>query len=206
MINTRCACKISKVKTNKKINLFIDVTKIVNKLGSECIAIDCENKKKNITPLTFICDQNKLPLAVSCVDINKKIYNGRNTAKHEIKNVSQTLNKINIQPKLKIKDYVDLNLIGDKAYITKNTFEIMNKNINIITPKKKNQLTKNTTKEKTLLKDRHKIENLFAYIKKNNRTMIRKDKKINNYLSFIYMTLLEKYISYALFNNLEKYL
>lgn len=38
------------------------------------------------------------------------------------------------------------------------------------------------------------------------RTMIRKDKKINNYLSFIYMTLLEKYISYALFNNLEKYL
>ena len=92
-----------------------------------------------------------------------------------IKNVSKTLNKINVQPKLKIKDYVDLNLIGDKAYITKNTFEIMNRNINIITPKRKNQLTKNTTKEKILLKDRHKIENLFAYIKKNTTSYAYND-------------------------------
>jgi hypothetical protein len=45
----------------ENINLFIDVTKISNKYDSEGIAINCEYKKKNITPITLICDQNKLP-------------------------------------------------------------------------------------------------------------------------------------------------
>jgi hypothetical protein len=38
--------KISKVKQNKKINLFIDVIKISNKLGSEFVTINCEYRKK----------------------------------------------------------------------------------------------------------------------------------------------------------------
>ena len=38
--------------------------------------------------------------------------------KHEIKNVQNTLDNI----KLKLKDYVDVNLIGDKGYITKKKF------------------------------------------------------------------------------------
>ena len=36
-------------------------------------------KKKNVTSITAICDQNKLPLSISVVDINKTIYNGRKT-------------------------------------------------------------------------------------------------------------------------------
>jgi hypothetical protein len=52
--------KISKVKKDKNINLFIDVTKIANSLGSEGIAINGEYKKKNVTHLSVICDQNKL--------------------------------------------------------------------------------------------------------------------------------------------------
>ena len=38
--------KISKVKKHKKIKLFVDVSKIINKLGSEGVVINCENKKK----------------------------------------------------------------------------------------------------------------------------------------------------------------
>ena len=41
--------KISKVKQNKKINLFIDVIKISNKLGSEFVTINYEYRKKNVT-------------------------------------------------------------------------------------------------------------------------------------------------------------
>ena len=52
--------KISKVKKDKNINIFIDVTKIANSLGSEGIAINGEYKKKNATHLSVICDQNKL--------------------------------------------------------------------------------------------------------------------------------------------------
>jgi hypothetical protein len=118
----------------ENINLFIDVTKISNKYGSEGIAINCEYKKKNITPVTLICDQNKLPLSIANIDINKKDYN-RNTSKHEIKNVQKTLNNI----KLKAKEYINVNLIGDKAYITSEKFSIMDRKLQIITPKRKNQ-------------------------------------------------------------------
>ena len=196
--------KISKVKKDKKINLFIDATKIVNKLGSEGISIDCENKKKNVTSLTVICDQNKLPLSVRPIDINRKIYNNRSTSKHEINNVQKTLDKINLKSNL--KDYIAVNLTGDKAYITQKKYKFNNRELKMTTPKRKNQKIKNTPKEKELLKDRHNIENVFAYIKKNNRTMVRKDKKLHNYLSFIYMTMIENHISFALNNNSERYL
>jgi hypothetical protein len=36
--------------------------------------------------------------------------------------------------------------------------------------------------------------------------MVRKDKKLKNYLSFVYMSMLEMHVSYALTNDLEKYL
>ena len=75
----------------------------------------------------------------------------------------------------------------------------MGRKLNTITPKRKNQRIKNTHKEKKLLKHRHIIENLFATIKSNNRLMLRKDKKLNNYLSF-----LEIRIKYAL-KNIYKY-
>ena len=88
--------KISKVKKDKHINLFIDVTKIANSLGSEGIAINGEYKKKNVTHITVICDQNKLPLSASCLKINKTIYNDRKTSTHEIKNVQNTLDNIDL--------------------------------------------------------------------------------------------------------------
>ena len=194
--------KISKVKKDKNINLFIDVTKIANSLGSEGIAINGEYKKKNVTHLTVICDQNKLPLSVSCLAINKTIYNGRKTSVHEIKSVQNTLNNID----LSIKDYINLNLIGDRGYISQEKFKIMGRKLNTITPKRKNQHIKNTHKEKKLLKNRHIIENLFATIKSNNRLMLRKDKKLNNYLSFLYMNMLEIHIKYALTNKSNRYL
>ena len=38
------------------INIFIDVTKIANSLGSDGFAINGEYKKKNVTHITVICD------------------------------------------------------------------------------------------------------------------------------------------------------
>jgi len=194
--------KISQVKKNKKINLFVDVSKIINKLGSEGVTINCENKKKNITPLTMICDQNKLPLCVCNVEINRIIYNKRKTAKHEIKNVQRTLDKIEI----KVKDYMEINLIGDRGYITSEKFNVMNKTLPIITPKRKNQKKKILSdKDNLLLKERHKIENVFALININHRVMVRRDKNIKNYFSFVYMAMLEIHVRYAYKHDLERY-
>ena len=66
-------------------------------------------------------------------------------------------------------------------------------------PKRKNQKKKNTNLEKILLKDRHKIENFFASLKNYNRIVLRRDKNILNYMSFVYMGLL-KYITLKLDN------
>jgi len=188
--------KLSKIRKNRKLNLFIDVTKINNKYGSQYIGINNEYKKKNVTSLTAICDDNKIPLAVSYMDINKnKTKTGKNTIKHDIKGVQPTLNNIPI----KLKQYVKVNLIGDKGYITKNRFKVFNRRVKMTCPKRKNQKKKNTNSEKILLKDRYKIENFFASLKNYNRIVLRRDKNILNYMSFVYMGLL-KYISLKLDN------
>ena len=44
--------------------------------------------------------------------------------------------------------------------------------------------------DKHLLKDRYKIEHVFAKIKSNNHIMVRTEKTITNYLSFIYISFL----------------
>ena len=173
--------------------MFIDVTKISNKLGSEGVTINGEYRKKNITGLSVICDQNTLPLSVSTIDINRKLNNNCKTASHEIKNVQKTLDKINFPS---IKEYVKINLIGDKGYITKNKFNVFNRNINIVAPKKKNQKIRTSLNDKILLRDRYKIEHIFAKIKSNNHLIIRTEKSIINYLSFIYISFLEIYIEY----------
>ena len=57
-----------------------------------------------------------------------------------------------------------------------------------------------------MLKDRHNIENVFAFMNNNHRVMVRRDKNMNNYFSFVYMSMLEIHIRYAFSKNLDKYL
>jgi hypothetical protein len=44
---------------------YINVTKISNKSGSEKIGINSEYKKKNVTSLSAIRDDNKLPIGIA---------------------------------------------------------------------------------------------------------------------------------------------
>ena len=154
--------KLSKVRRNKKINLFIDATKINNKSGVEGITINGENKKKNVTSIIFINDHNNLPLSFVKQNIKRTLYNGRNTSTSEIKNVQNALNKITIN----IRDYIKCDIIADKGYITQEKFRVFNREIHITTPKKKNQKIRNTQREKALLKTLRAGELLiisFAY-------------------------------------------
>jgi hypothetical protein len=180
--------KISKVRKNKKINILIDVTKITNKSGSEKIGINVEYKKKNVTCLSVVCDEEKIPIGISYLETNlNKTKTGKHSFVHELKGAQKTLDSI----PFKFKKYVKVNLIGDKGYISQKKFSIFDKKVKIITPYRKNQKKKNTKIEKNLLAKRHKIENLFASLKRKDRVNIRKDRKINCYMSFVYMTLIE---------------
>jgi len=275
--------KLRYIKKSKTMNLFIDVTKINNNLGSDNVGINCEYKKKNVTGLQFIVDENKIPLGVTPLELNnikgteyknninnnktknnntknnkkennkiKKIvmketqnvkqlndthikyktsyennkiittkiiekvvkienYNNssenmqniiianeiidkntkvgnivrRSTLQHELKNVQKTLDSIDI----KLKPYNKIKLVGDKAYICKEQFTIFNKKIRIITPKRKNDKTKQKKRELHVLKKRSIIENYFISLKISSKIKDRKERKIENYMGFVYLDL-----------------
>jgi hypothetical protein len=296
--------KLPYIKKSKTMNLFIDVTKINNKLGSENVGVNCEYKKKNITALQFIVDEYKIPLGVMPLELNniknteyknnnknkknntkrntkkktkksetkksetkksetkkntiketnkekklndkqikyKKIYENnkvitkkiteevikiedyesdsenmqniiyvnetpenetpknntpvqnlttiknivkRSTLQHEIKNVQNTLNSIDFR----LKPYHKITLVGDKGYISKENFTVLGKELHIITPKKRNDKTKQNKKELTLLKKRHIIENYFANLKTTTKINQRKERKTVNYMGLVYLDL-----------------
>jgi len=180
--------KLADLRKNKRINILIDVTKIPNKFGSEGIGIDCENKKKNVTALSVAIDETKIPLGAKSVKTNlNKTKSGRNTIKHDITAVQATLDAIPFT----VKPYIKINVIGDKGYISSNKFKVMDREVLIIAPKRKNQKKRNTKREKTQLAKRYKIENYNAYIKRKDRVRTRKDRSIKNYMSFVYITFLE---------------
>ena len=67
---------------------------------------------------------------------------------------------LKINNNLKKKSFI----MGDKGYVVNKKY-YRNKNIKIITNKRKNQLKQNTKKRKKLLKQRYLVENYFATIK-----------------------------------------
>jgi len=193
--------KLSKLRKHKKLTLFIDVVKMNNLYGHEYVYINNEYKKKNVTPITIISDHNGLPLAYRHLDYSKK-FNKRKSHVHEINNVQKTLNEI----KLKCPNYIDISLTGDKAYISNVTYNALSQKIKLIAPKRKNQKTKNTIKEKNLLKKRYKIEHLNAKIKNNNRINLRKERKFQNYSSFLCLSFLQLYFDHINKTNNNEFL
>ena len=178
-----------KIKDNINFNLFIDVSKFSNNNGHEYVYKNIEYKKKNITPIAIICDENKIPLCISVLDKSDNDKNYKNKYnEHESKHVNKIIKKI----PFKINNKINVNLIGDKGYITKEKFKIFNNEINIITPlKKNNKIKKLNNDEIKLLKKRYVVEYLFSDLKNYNRLNIRNDKKINNYLGFMYMAIID---------------
>jgi hypothetical protein len=90
--------------------------------------------------------------------------------------------------KTKFTNENNLSLTCDLGYLSIKQYKFNNKNIKIITPKSKNQLTKNNETENIKLKSRYKIENCFSLIKQYERIILRKDKKMKLFMSFIYIT------------------
>jgi len=177
--------------------MFIDTTLINNRFGNENIGVNVEYKKKNVTGLQFIVDDNKIPLSFSVItnnNIKNFFYKNssnivyRSTLKHEIKAVQNTLNNI---PK-KLKPYNNIKLIGDKGYITKEKFNVFNKVINIITPikkyskkdNKKDNKNKNNNNNIKHIKDNKNIKKN----KKNNKiniNLLNKRHIIENYFAIL---------------------
>ena len=99
---------------------------------------------------------------------------------HDIKTVPNTLKNIIINTSNKT-----LNIIGDKEYVNSSIFLHDCKRVNTIATNRKNMKKRSSRYNKTKLKKRYLIENVFASLKKFNRIMNRKEKYIKNFMSFL---------------------
>lgn len=179
---------------NSDNDLFIDATSINNKLGSEAIVINPELKKKKITKISTISNINGFIYSILPFDINDKTitFNKKKriikTSVNDSKSINNSINNINHNI---IINSNNINLIGDKGYITNDKIKYKNKNVNIITPIKKNCKNKFIFRQNKKMLFRYIIENTICSIKRDERINIRKDKKINTFMSWIYISSLD---------------
>ncbi len=177
--------KLKHIEKSKTLSLFIDCTYISNMYGVDCKATNPEYRKKKVTKLSIVSD-NKGNILSIVHDKTHLNVNNKKSFSHDTKIVQETLNNMNI----KIARNIATKIGGDKGYISQKRFKLNNgKRVKIITPKRKNQRKRNTKQEKNYLKKRGIVEMSISGLKKTDRTFIRKDKKIINFIGFAYLRL-----------------
>ncbi len=180
---------------NENSDLFIDSSSINNKYGSECIVVNPELTKKNITKISTISNVNGFVYSITPIDANHKTIKYNNikknikTSKNDVKTIITSLNEIN--PNIKIKSINNtIDLIGDKGYITNEIFNYKENKVKIITPLKKNTKNKYIFRNDRKLLFRYIIENTICSYKKDNRINTRKDKKIKTFMGWVFISCL----------------
>lgn len=179
----------SKQVTN---NLIIDACAINNKYGSESISYNPENTKKKVTKISLLANFNGFIIDIQNFKFNKEKKDKNKNKKtyktfcHDVKMIDSHLESNNFKSIKNKSKY--LKIIGDKAYKHKKV-KVNGKTIIIITPDKKNtkNKNKNNTHNNDKLKKRKKVEHIFLFLKRYERLIIRKDKKINMFMSWIYI-------------------
>ena len=184
--------KHTQMRQRKHLDLFIDVTKITNAGGTENVAMNNEYTKRNVTPLTVLCDENKLPLSLTALPINQTYKNGRRTCAHDVRGIQHSLDALAII----VPNYVKCRVIGDKGYITSKIFRTNGNSVDVIAPNRKNQSVRTSAFAKKKLNGRYKIENLFATLKSSARVNVRSESSLRNYLSFVFMAFLSIHVNY----------
>jgi hypothetical protein len=152
--------------------------KLINKLK-------CYKKKEN-TINNITTNKNIEIIKEEMKKKNENIISKKNkikTSTHDVMMIQTSLNNI----KTIFTDIKSITLTGDLGYLSSKIYKLNNQNIQLITPKRKNQIKKNTENERIKLCSRYKIENCFGLLKQYERIMIRKDKKMKTFMSFIYM-------------------
>jgi hypothetical protein len=174
---------LSKLNKSTTLSLFIDSADITNINGSELTGYG-KNKKKKQTKVSFIADANRQVYGVSFYTPN-------------IPDVKTLISSID-QIKDKFK-YRKINLTSDKGYISEQIKKELEKvNVNLMYPHKKNMKTKTPKKYKKFLRKRYLIEHTIRDNKKNNRIQLRREKLIQTYRSFLYLSMiinLQKFIN-----------
>jgi transposase len=173
--------------------LLIDSSCIQNNnCSDELLGYYYKIKCKKQIKLSILCTPNNSVLA----------HHLSNPKEHDSQHIPILIDKlkssnININNNCKI--------IGDKGYIANKThYKVNKKNVNIITPKRKNQKSKHYSKNINCLKRRYIVEQTIAHLKKTYRRLaLIYERNISTYESFLVMAFTCQIIRKV--NDLNKY-
>jgi transposase len=153
------------------LDAFIDSTHVRNKNGADLISYGKKDHGKKGNTVSLLVDSSRFPLYFS---MDSAKYNDAAL----IDPIVEDLDKSDVFPP-------ELNVIGDKGYIKKLKKRVGKRNINLVTPRRKNEHRRNTRQEIKKFKKRHVVENVFATLKQYRRISNRYDKKSENYFEYL---------------------
>lgn len=182
--------------------LFIDSTMVRNHLGHDCIGRNYQDRFRNATKISVICDNNKIPL---CAIYYPATIHDSVTIEDSLNACYSKIYKCNFND----KRYHNT-LVADKGYIIdseKRKDLLNNFKTKLLTPSrqksekqkkkeiKKRKETKNKKKinkekksikknDRYLLSIRYKIENVFNRLDKYRRIRYREDRQLNTFIAF----------------------
>ena len=198
--------KLKQDKKNK-LKLINKENKELNKKIKKLERNDFKSKEKmsidkipiKVVPLNKIFDNitpdndvyiNNISINNNSINkiVNEQTKNNKNqiihTTIHDVMTIQTSLNNI----KVKFNESSQLTLTGDLGYLSLKEYTFNNNKIKLITPLRKNQKKILTEKEKKSLKTRYKIENGFSLLKQNERLMVRKDRNMKSFISFVFIS------------------
>jgi len=176
--------ELKEQKKNKLNKIIIENKELKTKLKN---ILNDDNNQKNKIKIEVddkIKDkiedkiEDKIKVKNEIIKINKI-----KTSIHDVMMIQTSLNNI----KTTFTNEKEITLTGDLGYLSSKLYKLNNENVLLITPKRKNQKNKNTENERIKLCSRYKIENCFGLLKQYERIILRKDRKINTFMSFIYI-------------------
>jgi hypothetical protein len=159
-------------------NMFIDSACIQNmNCSSNNVAYYHKIKSKKQIKLSIITTENNIPL---CHVISNPVI-------HDSKFIEPLVSQLRTNKIIKLQN--NAKIVGDKGYITKKKkYNVKNKKVTIVTPKRKNQLSRNNKKNKILLKKRYVVEQTFSHLRRTYRRLqLIYDRNIKNYETFLIM-------------------
>jgi len=166
--------------------VFLDCTLIKNYETTDCKGGNSTDRGRSGTKLSAVCDSNRVILGVVATPANTLDY-------HVASNTFDAI-PFDLQPDHRRTIHV----VTDKGYSYKpvaNDLKRKDRRLLLVCEKHRNHKEEVNKKCKTrearsMLKQRHVIENAFALLKKFKRLRVRDDKKIENYLSFLLLGLI----------------
>ena len=155
--------------------LYVDATMIKNVRGHDSIGINHYDRGRKGSKMSLLITKEGIPLNLKMVGSNV----------HDLTAFEEQIKEIKIK-------FIGSRIIGDKGYSSKKLKESLEKDdISLITPAKKNQKKRNTDIEKTLLKERSVVENVFSWVQQRRRIRLRYEVHGKYYKEFYYLCLIE---------------